>query len=59
VASVVRHRHRARLPTHGTTGFEERFDNAAIGTLSNVASRLCDEAKAKAKTAPPPCFNKA
>jgi adenylate cyclase len=29
----------------GTIGFEGRFDYAAIGTLSNVASRLCDEAK--------------
>src|SRR5262245_29320452 len=26
-------------------GFEGRFDYAAIGTVSNVASRLCDEAK--------------
>jgi class 3 adenylate cyclase/putative methionine-R-sulfoxide reductase with GAF domain len=31
--------------TLGTTGFEGRFDYAAIGTVSNVASRLCDEAK--------------
>ena len=31
--------------THGTIGFEDRFDYAAIGTVSNVASRLCDEAK--------------
>jgi hypothetical protein len=31
--------------TLGTIGFEERFDYAAIGTVSNVASRLCDEAK--------------
>ena len=29
----------------GTIGFEGRFDDAAIGTVSNVASRLCDEAK--------------
>jgi adenylate cyclase len=29
----------------GTIGFEGRFDYAAIGTVSNVASRLCDEAK--------------
>jgi class 3 adenylate cyclase len=29
----------------GTMGFEGRFDYAAIGTVSNVASRLCDEAK--------------
>jgi adenylate cyclase len=26
-------------------GFEGRFDYAAIGTVSNVVSRLCDEAK--------------
>ena len=31
--------------TLGTIGFAGRFDYAAIGTVSNVASRLCDEAK--------------
>jgi adenylate cyclase len=31
--------------TLGTIGFEGRFDYAAIGTVFNVASRLCDEAK--------------
>src|SRR6516225_2131156 len=31
--------------TLGTIGFEGCFDYAAIGTVSNVASRLCDEAK--------------
>ena len=31
--------------TLGTIGFEGKFDYAAIGTVSNVASRLCDEAK--------------
>jgi class 3 adenylate cyclase len=31
--------------TLGTIGFEGRFEYAAIGTVSNVASRLCDEAK--------------
>ena len=31
--------------TLGTIGFEGRYDYAAIGTVSNVASRLCDEAK--------------
>ena len=31
--------------TLGTIGFDGRFDCAAIGTVSNVASRLCDEAK--------------
>jgi adenylate cyclase len=30
--------------TLGTIGFEGRFDYAAIGTVSNVASRLCNEA---------------
>jgi len=29
----------------GTIGFEGRFYYAAIGTVSNVASRLCDEAR--------------
>jgi class 3 adenylate cyclase/putative methionine-R-sulfoxide reductase with GAF domain len=33
------------LATLGTIGFEGRFDYSAIGTVSNVASRLCDEAK--------------
>jgi len=31
--------------TLGTIGFEGRFDYSAIGTVSNIASRLCDEAK--------------
>jgi class 3 adenylate cyclase len=31
--------------TLGTIRFEGRFDYAVIGTVSNVASRLCDEAK--------------
>jgi class 3 adenylate cyclase len=31
--------------TLGTIGFEGRFDYSAIGTVCNVASRLCDEAK--------------
>jgi adenylate cyclase len=31
--------------TLGTIGFEGRFDYAAIGTVSNIVSRLCDEAK--------------
>jgi adenylate cyclase len=34
-----------RYAALGTIGFEGRFDYAAIGTVSNVASRLCDEAK--------------
>jgi class 3 adenylate cyclase len=32
--------------TLGKIGFEERFDYAAIGTVTNLASRLCDEAGA-------------
>ena len=32
--------------TLGTIGFQGRFDYAAIGTVSNLASRLCDDAKA-------------
>ena len=39
-ASVISHGY----ATLGTVGFEGRFDYAAIGTVSNVASRLCDEA---------------
>jgi class 3 adenylate cyclase len=31
--------------TLGTIGFEGRFDYAAVGTVSNVAFTLCDEAK--------------
>jgi class 3 adenylate cyclase len=31
--------------TLGAVGFEGRFDYAAIGMVSNVASRLCDEAQ--------------
>jgi class 3 adenylate cyclase len=31
--------------TLGTIGFEGRFDYAAIGMVSNLASRLCDEAR--------------
>ena len=31
--------------TLGTISFEGRFDYAAIGTVANVASQLCDEAK--------------
>ena len=32
--------------TLGRIGFDRRFDYAAIGTVPNLASRLCDEAKA-------------
>jgi class 3 adenylate cyclase len=31
--------------TIGTIGFEGRWDYSAIGTVTNLASRLCDEAK--------------
>jgi class 3 adenylate cyclase len=31
--------------TLGKVGFEGRFDYAAIGTVTNLASRLCDEAQ--------------
>jgi class 3 adenylate cyclase len=31
--------------TLGKIGFEGRFDYAAIGTVTNLASRLCDEAQ--------------
>ena len=31
--------------TLGTIGFEGRFEYSAIGTVSNIASRLCDEAQ--------------
>jgi class 3 adenylate cyclase len=30
----------------GRIGFEGRYDYAAIGTVANLASRLCDEAAA-------------
>jgi adenylate cyclase len=43
--SRLRGRRSARYATLGTIGFEGRFDYAAIGTVSNLASRLCDEAK--------------
>ena len=36
---------RTALLRSALIGFEGRFDYAAIGTVSNVASRLCDEAK--------------
>jgi class 3 adenylate cyclase len=31
--------------TLGKIGFDRRFDYAAIGSVTNLASRLCDEAK--------------
>jgi class 3 adenylate cyclase/CheY-like chemotaxis protein len=32
--------------TLGRIGFERRYDYAAVGSVTNLASRLCDEAKA-------------
>ena len=32
-------------PRSVASGFEGRFDYAAIGSVPNLASRLCDEAK--------------
>ena len=34
------------LATLGRIGFDQRADYAAIGTVTNLASRLCDEAAA-------------
>jgi len=36
---------RGCVPTLGQIGFEGRFDYAAIGSVPNLASRLCGEAK--------------
>jgi class 3 adenylate cyclase len=33
------------IATLGKIGFDRRFDYAAIGSVTNLASRLCDEAK--------------
>ena len=33
--------------TLGQIGFEGRFDYAAIGTVTNLAARLCDEARGR------------
>jgi adenylate cyclase len=41
----LRHRIAHGLPRSAPSGLKGRFDYAAIGTVSNVASRLCDEAK--------------
>jgi adenylate cyclase len=41
----LRHGHSARLCHTRHNWVDDRFDCAAIGTASNVASRLCDEAK--------------
>jgi adenylate cyclase len=38
--------------TLGKIGFEGRFDYAAIGTVTNLAARLCDEAKGDQILAP-------
>ena len=45
VGEWIRHWHSARLCHAWHNRVEGRFDYAAIGTVSNVASRLCDEAK--------------
>ena len=42
----LRRRHRARLRDCGEVGFEGRSDYAAIGSVTNLASRLADEATA-------------
>jgi len=34
------------MATLGQIGFEQRLEYAAIGSVTNLASRLCDEAKA-------------
>ena len=39
--------------TIGGIGFEGRWDYGAIGTVTNLASRLCDEAKAGQILVPP------
>ena len=36
---------RTDLPRSAPSALRDDFDYAAIGTVSNVASRLCDEAK--------------
>jgi adenylate cyclase len=41
----------------GTIGFEGRFDYAAIGTVSNVASRLCGEFTLKGIRRPLAAYN--
>ena len=39
--------------TLGQIGFEQRLEYAAIGSVTNLASRLCDEAKADQIVASP------
>ena len=41
--------------TLGTIGFDGLSDYAAIGTVSNVASRLCDAAKPVKSGSAPTC----
>lgn len=36
---------RLRTPDVGAIGFEDRLDYGAIGTVTNLAARLCGEAK--------------
>ncbi len=45
VVLAIDHRRPVDIEPCNLIGFEGRFDYAAIGTVSNVASRLCDEAK--------------
>ena len=40
--------------TLGQIGFEQRLEYAAIGSVTNLASRLCDEAKAEPDRGQPP-----
>jgi class 3 adenylate cyclase/CheY-like chemotaxis protein len=51
--------------TLGAIGFDDRYDYGVVGTVANLASRLCDEARggeiiisARAAAALPPSFRK-
>jgi hypothetical protein len=45
-AAAAHHRCRTRRATIGAIGFEGRLDYGAIGTVTNLAARLCGEAGA-------------